>query len=472
MFVKRFLNKFLPIMLAIGMIAAVGGSVHGAEKKKDKQKGPYAMDETTLQSHVMSFADRFASIMISAFGQYDAQKSPKKTRHEVQGLITYSMSNVYIIAGESDPDVALLDIISMVTLGRIIFEEEGPKRFGRNIQPIIQGFQRAEKDIKGIAARVLTAEQIKNLRIIVLKWRQNNPEVFFFPLVRFSNFAADRRESKLARADDAEGIFETVEVATEQAEEMRLLAERGMYLATRMPQLWGLFGELWLTRILDNPDLETILADVTQLIEVSSRLATTAEDLPGQITKEREATIKQAMENVSKERSAAITQAMESVAKERSAAITQFISELSAERKAALNDFFAEEERIGGLLSDLKQTLEAGNELIVSANALMANQAKPFDIGDYQKTLVELSNSAQELTKLATSVERISNNIGVDQLIPQVVKAMDKAGSEGEELASHTMRLILVIIGVWFVAYVIARLLILYVSNKVKSSDK
>jgi hypothetical protein len=457
MFVKRFLNKFLPIMLAIGMTAAVGGSVHGAEKKKDKQKGPYAMDETTLQSHVMSFADRFASIMISAFEQYDAQKSPKKTRHEVQGLITYSMSNAYIIAGESDPDVALLDIISMVTLGRIIFEEEGPKRFGRNIQPIIQGFQRAEKDIKGIAARVLTAEQIKNLRIIVLKWRQNNPEVFFFPLVRFSNFAADRRESKLDRADDPEGIFETVEVATEQAEEMRLLAERGMYLATRMPQLWGLFGELWLTRILDNPDLATILADLSQLIEVSSRLATTAENLPDQITKERKATIKQAMESVSQERSAAIT---------------QFIGDLSTERKAAMNDFFAEEQRIKGLLSDLKQTLEAGNELIVSANALMAHQAKPFNIEDYQKTLVELSNSAQELTKLATSVERISNNIGVEQLVPQVVKAMDKAGSEGEELASHTMRLILVVIGVWFVAYVIARLVILYISNKINNSVK
>jgi hypothetical protein len=281
--------------------------------------------------------------------------------------------------------------------------------------------------------------------------------VIFFPLVRFSNFAADRRESKLARADDPEGIFESVEVATEQAEEMRLLAERGMYLATRMPQLWGLFGELWITRLLDNPDLKTILADLSQLIEVSSRLATTAEDLPDQITKERKATIKQAME---------------SVAKERSAAITQFISELSSERKAAISDFFAEEERIKGLLSDLKQTLETGNELIVSANALMANQAKPFNIEDYQKTLVELSNSAQELTKLATSVERISNNIGVDQLIPQVVKAMDKAGSEGEELASHTMRLILVVIGVWFVAYVIARLVILYISNKINNSVK
>jgi len=115
------------------------------------------------------------------------------------------------------------------------------------------------------------------------------------------------------------------------------------------------------------------------------------------------------------------------------------------------------------LLKDLKQTLETGNELIVSTNALMTNMARPFDIGDYQKALVELSNSAQEFTKLITSIERINNNIGVDQLIPQVVKAMDEAESEGEELANHTMRLILVIIGVWFVAYVTARMFILYV---------
>ena len=457
MFIKQLFRKLLFILLVIGIMTSTEADVFGSKENKNNKKKLPVINEATLQSHVMSFADRFASIMISAFEQYDAHKSPKKTRHEVQGLITYSMSSAYIIAGESDPDVALLDIISMVTLGRIIFEEDGPKRYGRNIEPIIQGFKRAEKDIKGIATRVLTADQLNNLRIIIRKWRQKNPEVFFFPLIRFSNFAADRRESKLDRADDPEGIFETVEVATEQAEEMLLLAERGMYLATRMPQLWGLYGELWLTRLLDNPQLEKILADLSQLTEVSSRLTATAENLPDQITKERTEAIKQAMESVSKERSAAIT---------------QFISELSGERRAAMNDFLNEEQRIKGLLSDVRQTLEIGNELIVSTNAIMANQTKPFDVVEYQKTLVALSNSAQELAKLATSVERISNNINMDQLIPQIVQAMEKVEDEGEELASHTMQLILIVIGVWFVAYVIAKLFILHISNKMNDSAK
>jgi hypothetical protein len=85
---------------------------------------------------------------------------------------------------------------------------------------------------------------------------------------------------------------------------------------------------------------------------------------------------------------------------------------------------------------------------------------------------VELSNSAQELTKLATTVERISSDIGVDELIPRVIKAMDEAESESERLAKYTTRMLLVIIGVWFAAYVIAKLLILFASKKINASDK
>jgi hypothetical protein len=68
--------------------------------------------------------------------------------------------------------------------------------------------------------------------------------------------------------------------------------------------------------------------------------------------------------------------------------------------------------------------------------------------------LVELSNSAQELTKLANTLERISSDIGVDELIPIVLKAMQAAESEseGEILAKYATRMILVVIGVWFAA--------------------
>ena len=131
MFGKQLLHKFIFMSLIFAIITIFGGVVHGAKNDKDGAKKHYAIDEATLQSHVMSFADRFFSILTSAFSQYVALEPSKKNRYEVQYMVTYSMSHAYIIAGEDDPGVALLDVLTMVMLGRIIFEEEGLKRYGK-----------------------------------------------------------------------------------------------------------------------------------------------------------------------------------------------------------------------------------------------------------------------------------------------------------------------------------------------------
>jgi len=182
--------------------------------------------------------------------------------------------------------------------------------------PVIDGYRKAEADIHRVAAKVLTPDQMHNLMAIIMRWHIENPDVKSFTLIRFSNFAADRRDAALTRANDPEGLFESVESASETVEEMRLLAERGTYLATRIPQLFGLFGDLWLTRIMNNPNLQKALTDVSQLSKGTVDLASIAEKLPDQIATEREATIK------------------------------QLADEISAARKAALADFLAEFKRI------------------------------------------------------------------------------------------------------------------------------
>jgi len=84
-------------------------------------------------------------------------------------------------------------------------------------------------------------------------------------------------------------------------------------------------------------------------------------------------------------------------------------------------------------------------------------------------TLAELSNSAQELTKLAASLERISDKVGADKLIPQVVNALDRAESEGEELIDHIIRQLILLIVSGLIGYVIAKLFIQYFSTKMKT---
>ena len=308
MFVKQFFRKFPCIPLALGIIVVVGGIVQGAEKDKDTKEKTYALTEAQLQSHLMSFADRFASLLDTAIAKFENLNPSGKSRYEVLELMTFSLHHAFIIAGESDPYVALLDMFSMVTLGRIFFEEEGQSRYGKTIVPVIDGYRMAEADIRNVASKVITPDQMLNLMKIIKRWRRKNPEVKSFPLVRFSTFAADRRQSTLSKAEDPEGLFEPVERASETVEEMRLLAERSTYLATRIPQLFGLFGDLWLTRWLDNPDVQKTLTDLSQLSQGTYGLAATIQKLPTQISTVREATIKQLMGEVSAARKATMRQ--------------------------------------------------------------------------------------------------------------------------------------------------------------------
>jgi hypothetical protein len=375
---NHFSRKCLCLLIILAIVSITGGDVQGAkeEKEKDTKEKTYAITEAQLQSHIMSFADRFASILDTAIAKFEKLNPQGKSRYEVLELMTFSLHQAFLIAAESDPDVALLDMVSMVTLGRIFFEEEGPSRYAKMVVPVIDGYRKAEADIRKVAAKVLTPDQMLNLMKIIKRWRKENPEVKSFPLIRFSNFAADRRESTLTRDEEPEGLFESVESASETVEEMRLLAERGMYLATRIPLLSGLFGDLWLTRIMNNPNLQKALTDVSQLSQGTAGLAAIAEKLPDQIATEREATIK------------------------------QLAGEIAAARKAAMADVLAEFQRIEG------------------------------------------------------------------RLIPEIAKAMDRAEREGEELVDHTMRQAIVLIAIWLVGYVIARLLIQFFSNKMKASAK
>ena len=118
---NHFLQKCLCLLIALAIVSIVGGDVQGAKKAKgeDAKEKTYAITEAQLQSHVMSFADRFASILDTALAKFENFNPTGKTRYEVVELMTFSLHHAFIIAGESDPDVALLDMFSMVTLGRL-----------------------------------------------------------------------------------------------------------------------------------------------------------------------------------------------------------------------------------------------------------------------------------------------------------------------------------------------------------------
>ena len=447
----------------------------GYAAKKDKKKDSFVMTEAELQSRVMGFTDQFAAIMGQAIEDYDAQSPPPENRRIVVGDTAYALAAGFTIAAEADPDTALLDMLVMVTLGRMVYEEHWQKKWGSQILPIFYGYRKAEVDIWEIASMFLQPEQQKEMRLIIREWRQKNPEITTFFQIRFSDFAAERRKSKFSRAIKGGGLFKSVELATQQVEEMRLLAERGMFLATRMPLLTGIFADAWLSQLIINPGIKEMRADIHQFYAVSERLATVAEWLPDNIAKERQKAIRQVMKEVQTLSQTTVDRVMAKVENERSAGIKQFFEEFSHERENVIKEFIAEEERFRGVLSDLGNTLSSGNDLLVTTNLLLTKfdvgapsdtPSEPFDIKDYRDTVTEVSNTARELTTLVNSTNQLITTVGLEKLLPQIAETIVRMESEGRKIIDHSFRQAILLIIIWMVAYILARTIINYIVKR------
>jgi hypothetical protein len=157
---------------------------------------------------------------------------------------------------------------------------------------------------------------------------------------------------------------------------------------------------------------------------------------------------------------------MDRVAAERETLINQLMNRIAIERQNALQEFLAKEQRIKGLVSELRQTLSEGNNLMLSATTLAEKagldkpSTKPFDIQDYRETIAEASNTTRELSTLVDKISLLINSDGLEQLLPQIAKTLDRVEAEGKQIVDHTFRQAIILILIWLVGYVLVRLLL------------
>jgi hypothetical protein len=445
--------------------------------KKDKKKG-VVMTEVELQSELMSYADRFASIITQAMEDYGDLNPKPQARQVILSDLVYSITSIYTIAAQPNPQVGLLDMVAVTTLGRMIYVDNMRRKYGKSTEVLAAGFQRMEKDIWSIAAKVLTGEQRGELRQLILYWRKNNPDKEVYNYLRFGDFAAQRRNSTLVKKVQGGGLFKTVKEVTQQVEETRMLAERGIFLATRLPLMTGNFAEVWVSQVLGSPETSKILADIHTFSTVSERLTAVAEKLPDKVMKDvsklQKQTVNQVMKGIDQWSEKTLNDVFARVAIEREAFISQFMDRLIGEQKIALEAIMMEEQQVTGLVTELRKAIEGGNNLLLTANTLSEKfvvdepsaepkDSKPFDIKDYQDTIVEV-------TTLVDSTNRLFGTVGPEELLPQLVKAIDQVGNEGEQIIDHSFRQALILILIAMGAYVVARLIYNYLNLKLIKS--
>jgi len=230
--------------------------------------------------------------------------------------------------------------------------------------------------------------------------------------------------------------------------------------------------------LLVSPETSKILADVHTFSKVSERLANVAEQLPDQVMKDmsklRRQTVNQIMKEINQWSDVTLDKVMAKVAIEREAFIDQFMNRLIGEQKIALEALMTEEQHVTGLVTELRKTIEGSNNLLETVNTLTdkfnvgepspePKDSKPFDIKEYQDTIAEV-------TTLVDSTNRLVGTVGLEELLPQLISAIDRVEGEGEELIDHSFRqgvfLILIAMG----AYIIARLIYNFLNKKLVES--
>ena len=327
-----------------------------------KPQQPHRILETELQAETMAFADRLASYLHQALRDYEQSPGTDNQRPLVQGDVVLTSISAFTIAADPSPATALLDMVAMVSMGRLIYEEHWLPRQGDSFLPMVHAFRKAEREIWELSAKILDDGQQRTLRELINKWRADNPDQTGFAYLRFGYMASDPTASA-SDQKKAGGLFQSVRDATQQVEDTRLMAERTTYLATRIPLLAGGLGDYWMSDLVKNQDIKALLADV-------HRLSATVDQLPEMIARERSAAISQSMQEINAWSRTAIDQTMNSISAEREQALRQVFSEFNKERQNTLADMLAEEQTYSRLLAEMRDTLQSGNQLILSANEL------------------------------------------------------------------------------------------------------
>ena len=136
------------------------GPVSYAAAKANKKADAEKIILLELQSAVMSFADTFAQTIASTALELERTLQTPEARLKAANIRVYSVAAACEIAADAQPGVALLDMVVLVTLNRMVWEDYWqPEVFGQAAEDMVEALRKLEKGIWSIAARVLTPTQ-------------------------------------------------------------------------------------------------------------------------------------------------------------------------------------------------------------------------------------------------------------------------------------------------------------------------
>jgi hypothetical protein len=409
-------RRILPVLATVAITActlvlAGCGSIRGLFPEDRKQEAS-ASELLQMQARNMRYADMYVGTLVETTAHLENADSDPMQRYTLSGWILAQANTAYTDASADNAVLGTLDLVTLAVLSRIIVETNGPARFPDQAAVMLAAHRELEDAAWELAAQVLTPAQLADLRRVLSEWREKHPDSEIAPFVRFQEFLSEAQASNSkSRGSMPSSLIGIVgldpmaglDPAVRQVEQSRLLAERALYYAQRLPILFDLQLDRSMNRLAAGPESQNLQRQAASLTRSAERFAAVAEALPGTISAEREA--------------------------------------LVAELNATLSSQAA---TLRPLLVEMRGTLEAGSAAAASIDqatrsidALVARFAKkpgepdtgkPFDVNEYTQAAAEIAKAAEQL-------DQVIGSVGTQA--PQLGAALDSGAAQGRSLVDY-----------------------------------
>ncbi|MDO9168578.1 MAG: hypothetical protein Q7U18_05715 [Methylobacter sp.] len=385
--------------------------------------GGVTINPVELQSQLTRFSDHYLNAMNSASRMLRKDDAERPNRRSLLRRRIAVTNDVLAVATGPNAYANLLDMIILVSLNLNNLEYWMPKRYGDSAKPLLFVAQDSEKEIWRIAETALKKKNIEELRIGVKAWREQHIdkrtsrdfESFDFVIeiakIHKTNEANKSSVFNLLMIDPFAGL----DPATRELADTRLFAERGLFLARHMPTLLRLEAELLALQTVEMPQMENLLASISQLSASAERFSKVSERFPAILGSEREH----------------IVQAIDS---QRPGLIS-----LAAQSEQALNS--------GKLMSEATNaTLKTFQAIVKQLNDKSPDpNSEPFRMGDYTATAAQIHATAEQLTQLLKAFDNTINSAHLTALTEKIDLLSKQAETSGKVIVDYAFKKLLLL---------------------------
>jgi len=260
---------FLGIALTVSAPAAPKpGSAIGIEAAQSPYGEPSSdanISSRRLQREIMDFSDRYVAAIWQAIDTYvAAEPDPAKRVAALSWKIRFGSASMSI-AASSDPRSGLLDMTTFIAVGKWSVKRYWvPEVFGESATPLNKVYAQMDQEIWAIAAEVLTPDQQRALRALIVGWEEGNPQMHEVADVRLRNLDGVQL-SEFDPANTARGILASLRNLLSKVDTSLLYGERVMFYMERTPRILEQQTTLTLAQIGQSFPITTIEPDLNRL---------------------------------------------------------------------------------------------------------------------------------------------------------------------------------------------------------------